>query len=90
METANEDQPLQGQALAAVLEDLARIHVLAASLKLSLAPLEQEDIELGAEPLSTAQIQDELDEICRVVTDIVVTHLKVESQVWYAANDAIE
>lgn len=83
-------RPLEGLALERILKELALVDAIAGSLKLSLEPLSDDDRTAGAEPLTPKQIQDDLDEMMRIITGIVFLHLKAESSEWYAATDAIE
>lgn len=90
MKPANSNRPMEGQALQDILKELATVNVLAMSLKMDLDPLDEEDIALGAEPLTPDQIKEELDKIANIVTRIAILNLKAESAEWYAANDSIE
>nr|WP_314089421.1 hypothetical protein [uncultured Shinella sp.] len=83
-------RPFDGYALHAVLQELATINVLAFGLKHDLEPLSAEDIEAGAEPLTPAQIQDDLEIIQTVVTRIVVEHLRASTEEWVTATDTME
>lgn len=83
-------RPFEGDALAAVLKQLALIDLKATSLKMDLGPLSEEDKAAGAEPLTPEQIAEELEAISVIVTKIVLEHLNVAPEEWYAAHDAVE
>lgn len=89
MQAANGNRPIEGQALKEILHELASITAISDSLKLSLEPLTDEDRAAGAEPLSNEQINEELEKISRIATQIAILHLHAETEEWYAANDAI-
>ena len=61
------NRPFEGQALEAVLRELALVHATAGSLKLSLDPVSAEDAAAGAEPLTPEQIQEDLEQIMLIV-----------------------
>ena len=84
------NRPFEGQALEKVLGELALVNATAASLKMDLEPLTPEDKALGAEPLTTDQIQEALEQIMQIVTRIVQEHLNAAPAEWYAATEAIE
>ena len=90
MKNGHSTRPFEGEALAAVLKQLALIDVRASSLKMNLEPLSEEDKAAGAEPLTSEQIADELEAISRLVTGIVLEHLNVAPAEWYAAHDTVE
>lgn len=88
------NQPFERAAMGAdraeAIKNLALINVIATSLKLSMEPLTQEDLNAGAEPLTADQIQESMDEICDLVTVIALQQLKAEPEEWISANDQIE
>ncbi len=90
MQPANSNRPFEGAALTDILHQLARINVIATSLKYELDPLSDEDEEAGAEPLTPDQIKEELDEIATIVTEIALNHVKAHAEEWIEANDEIE
>jgi hypothetical protein len=83
-------RPFEGQALEAVLKELALINAIASSLQMSLEPLSTEDKAAGAEPLTAEQIKEDLEKVLQLVTGIVLQHIRAEPEEWYAANDKIE
>lgn len=83
-------RPFEGYALHALLQELATINVIAFGLRHDLEPLSAEDIEAGAEPLTAAQIRDDLEFIQTVVTRIVAEHLKATTEEWVTATDTME
>ncbi len=66
------------------------VHATAWSLKQDLDPLASDDAAAGAEPLSSEQIQNELDEICELISQIALEDLKVTGPEWIEAVDSIE
>ena len=90
MKPANSNRPIEGQALTNILHELARVNVTIGSLKFDLEPLAEEDIAAGAEPLTSEQVQEELEKIAQIVTTVAIQHLKADPMEWYAANDMIE
>lgn len=90
MQPPNSNRPFEGTALTEILRDLAAINVIATSLKYDLEPLSDEDRAAGAEPLTPAQITEDLDQIATIVTRIVLEHVKAQTGEWYDANDKIE
>ncbi|WP_146620031.1 hypothetical protein [Acuticoccus sediminis] len=87
--TESENRPFEGQALKDILHELARINATAGGLRYSLDPITDEDRKAGAEPLTPEQIQEDLTDIMRVLTGVVVNHLRAKPAEWYAANDEI-
>lgn len=87
--TKNE-RPFEGQALTNILVELAEISATAFSLEHDLAPLTQDMIEAGAEPLSQDQIKDALDEIQTRITILARQNLQATSEEWIAANGTIQ
>jgi len=83
-------RPLEEEALELLLRELAQVFAIAAGLKDQLEPLSDEDIALGAEPLTKEQIQEDLNQIERKVTAIVLNHLKADRDEWYAAVDTVQ
>jgi len=59
-------------------------------LRENLTPPSQEDVDLGAEPLSQEQIAESVDEILNVITGIALHDLAAQPDEWLAANDSIE
>lgn len=87
---SNDNSALTGPTLKTVLEQLARICVIADSLRMTLEePLSEEDKAAGAEELTSEQIQQELESIARIATAIAITDLKADSKDWYAATDSM-
>lgn len=72
------------------LKTLAEVSAIAFSLRENLRPLTFEDEAIGAEPLSQAQIHEDLDEISRKLTNLALITLKATREEWYAANDGIQ
>ncbi|EAQ23222.1 hypothetical protein [Roseovarius sp. 217] len=87
---STDERPLNGKALKVILEQLAEVSAIAFALKHDLEPLTPEDIQAGAEPLSQGQIQDSLDEIQTMITNLARVALKATSEEWGAANDGIQ
>lgn len=90
MNQNTDNRSFTGDALAAILGELAKVNIIASGLKYDLEPLAPEDVEAGAEPLTPEQISDDLDLICTIVTKIVLEHLNATTDEWLIANDAIE
>ncbi|NVK34360.1 MAG: hypothetical protein HWE23_07760 [Rhodobacteraceae bacterium] len=78
---------LSNKKMSDILEDLALIDILAFSLTENLAPLDEDDLAHGAEPLTYAQIKEELDQIRNTVFKIVTVHLEAEAGQWSAATE---
>lgn len=89
IEPANRNRPLSGEALSEALTDLATADAIAWSLSRDLEPPSEEDLALGAEPLSKEEIQDELAKIRQIMERMALHHLKVEPSVWGDACLAI-
>lgn len=83
-------RPWEGMYLRDALKKAALITVLADSLRLNLEPLSEEDIALGAEPLTYEQISEDLRNIARIATSLALEEMQATPEEWYAANDAIE
>jgi len=83
-------RPMEGWYLRDALKKLAEIQARSFSLGQDLAPLEEEDIAAGAEPLTHEQIMEELNIIQRLATSLALEELQATSAEWYAATDAIE
>lgn len=90
MSNGRTTRSMEGAALEAVLDELARVHAIAGSVKIDMEPLSDEDKEAGAEPLTPEQIQGELERIMVGVTRVVLNHLGASPEEWYAANDKIK
>ncbi len=83
----NSNRPIEGEALAEILQELAHAHMRAMSLKLDLDPLSDEDQRSGAKPLSMREIQDELENISRTIAGVAFFHLKASRAEWSAASE---
>lgn len=84
------ERAAMGADRAEAIRNLALINAIASSLKFSMEPLTQEDLDAGAEPINADQIQESMDEICDLVTAIALQQLKAEPEEWISANDQIE
>ncbi|WP_111347642.1 hypothetical protein [Acuticoccus sediminis] len=82
-------RPIEGEALAEILQELARADMRAVSLRFDLDPLSDEDKRSGAKPLSMREIQDELENISRTITGVALFHLGASRDEWYAAHEDI-
>ena len=82
-------RPMEGLYLRDGLKRLAEICVLADSMRYNLEPLSEEDIAAGAEPVTPAQMQDDLRQIARLATLLALEEMQATSEEWYAANDKI-
>lgn len=82
-------RPMEGMYLRDGLKRLARICALADGLRLDLEPLSEEDIAAGAEPLTSEQINESLQEIARIATALALEELQATPEEWYAANDSV-
>ena len=87
--TTTGPRPMEGLYLRDCLKRLAEICALADSMRLSLDPLTDDDIEAGAEPLTPEQMQPDLEMISRLATMLALDEIQATPEEWYAANDAI-
>ena len=83
-------RPWEGMYLRDALKKAALISALADSLRFDLEPLSDEDIALGAEPLTYEQISENLQSIARIATSLALEEMQATREEWCAANDAIE
>lgn len=82
-------RPMEGLYLRNALKKLAEISAIAASMRYSLEPLSEEDIELGAEPLTPDQMMPDLERIFQLASSFALEELQATSTEWHDANDAI-
>lgn len=82
-------RPMEGLYLRDALKKLAEISAIAESMRYSLDPLSEEDIELGAEPLTPDQMMPDLERIFQLVSSFALEELQATSIEWHDANDAI-
>ncbi|MGO4837430.1 hypothetical protein AB4144_34795 [Rhizobiaceae sp. 2RAB30] len=82
-------RPLEEEALAVFLRDLATADAIAWSLSRDLEPPSEDDIVHGAEPLSKEQIQEELAKISKIMENIALYHLRATPGEWGDARLAI-
>lgn len=83
-------RPFEGQELHNILKELAYANVIAGTMKSSLDPLSEDDVAMGAEPLTPDQIKADLDKIMDVLAKVAVLYLKATREEWQAADDEIE
>ena len=83
-------RPMEGWYLRDGLKKLAEICVIADGLSSSLEPLTDEDIEMGAEPLTMDQIVPDLERIAMLATSLALEELQATREEWYAANNSVE
>lgn len=82
-------RPLEEEALAVFLRELATADAIAWSLSRDLEPPSEEDRAHGAEPLSKEQIQDELAKISKIMETVALYHLRATPGEWGDARLAI-
>ncbi len=83
-------RPMEGWYLRDGLKRLATICAIADGMRYSLEPLSDEDIAAGAEPLTPEQMQEELERISMIATQVALEEMQATSEEWYAANSSVE
>lgn len=82
-------RPMEGLYLRDGLKRLAEICTIADTMRMDLDPLTADDIAMGAEPLSPAQMQEDLQKIAMIATMLALEEFQAKPEEWYAANDSI-
>ena len=81
---------MEGWYLRDAMKKLAEICAIADSMRHSLMePLTEEDIAMGAEPLTPEQMAPDLERIARLATGLALEELQATPEEWYRANDKI-